>query len=361
MGVIQVLSPAPRAAWNAVVASDPDAMPSQTPEWMDAMTERSPWCDASRLYITESGRRVVFPMTRVGGRGRFGALVSPRRGWGYGGIIADGGVTPFDIALVGEDFSHIPELRFRLRPNPLQSEMWNNFVPEIARVRKASHIVDLDGGADAVRGRFRRSANKGIATAEKKGVCVETHVGSALLPVFFMLARKSRSYWAERQHEPAWLAQTRGHFRDSEAKWQRIARCLGPEFQVTVAWHDRRPAAAAIVVSGPNPHGMRLAMDPELRHLGAPHLLNWVVLQNACAAGARWFYMGESATPGVAQFKEFLGARRYEYDEIDFERIPFSWLNRVMRAAVKRAVGFREPENSAATPSTQPEQPAAGT
>jgi lipid II:glycine glycyltransferase (peptidoglycan interpeptide bridge formation enzyme) len=102
-------------------------------------------------------------------------------------------------------------------------------------------------------------------------------------------------------------------------------------------------------------------MDPELRHLCAPHLLNWVVLQNACAAGARWFYMGESATQGAAQFKEFLGARRYEYDEIDFERIPFSWPTRVLRAAVKRAVGFRDPESSAPTLSAQPEQQNAGT
>src|SRR3954454_18678829 len=95
----RVVSPAPRAGWSAVVASDPDAMPSQTPAWMDAVTERSPWRDASRMYITESGRRVVFPITRVGGRGRFGALASPRRGWGYGGIVADGGVAPCDIAL----------------------------------------------------------------------------------------------------------------------------------------------------------------------------------------------------------------------------------------------------------------------
>jgi hypothetical protein len=360
MDMFRVVSPAPRAAWSAVVASDPNAMPSQTPEWMDAMTERSPWRDASRLYITESGRRVVFPMTRVGGRGRFSALVSPRRGWGYGGIVADGGVAPCDIALVSEDLAHIPELRFRARPNPLQSDMWNKFAPEIARLRKTSHVVDLHGGADGVRARFHRSANKGIATAEKKGVRVETVAGAALLPVFSVLARKSRRYWAERQHEPVWLAQTRGHFRDSEAKWQRIARCLGPDFEVTVAWHDRRPAAAAIVVNGPNSHGMRLAMDPELRHLCAPHLLNWVVLRNACVAGARWFFMGESATQGAAEFKEFLGARRYEYDEIDFERVPFSRSNRLLRAAVKRAVGFNDRQSAAAALPTRPEHQDAG-
>ena len=356
----RVVSPAPRAVWSSVVACDPDAMPSQTPEWMDAVTERSPWRDASRLYITEAGRRIVFPMTRAGGRGQFGALVSPRRGWGYGGVVADGGVRPCDLTLVSEDFAHIPEVRFRVRPNPLQSEMWERFLPQTARVRKSSHVVDLCGGANAVFDRFHRSAKKGIATAEKNDVRVETVVGVALLPVFFELARKSRRYWAERQHEPVWLAQTRGRFRDSEAKWQRTARCLGPQFEVTVAWHDHRPAAAAIVVNGPNAHGMRLAMDPELRHLGAPHLLNWAVLQNACVGGARWFFMGESATLGAARFKEFLGARCYEYDEIDFERVPISRLNRVLRAAVKRAVGFKEHDSAAATMPTRPKHADAG-
>lgn len=353
MATFRVVSPAPRADWSAVVASDPDAMPSQTPAWMDAVTERSPWRDASRMYITESGRRVVFPLTRVGGRGRFSALTSPRRGWGYGGIVADGGVAPCDIAIVSEDFAHIPELRFRVRPNPLQSELWNQFAPKIARLRKTSHVVDLQGGVDAVCARFHRSANKGIATAQKQGVRVETVGGAALLPVFFTLARKSRRYWAHRQHEPVWLAQARGGLRDSEAKWQRIAGCLGPDFEVTVAWHERRPVAAAIVVNKPNSHGMRLAMDPELRHLCAPHLLNSVVLQNSCVAGARWFFMGESATQGAAQFKEFLGARRYEYDEIDFERVPISRSNRALRAVVKRAVGFEGCESAAATRPTQ--------
>jgi hypothetical protein len=106
---------------------------------------------------------------------------------------------------------------------------------------------------------------------------------------------------------------------------------------------------------------MRLAMDPELRHLGAPHLLNWVVLQNACVAGARWLFIGESATTGAAQFKEFLGARRCEYDEIDYERVPISRPDRALRAAVKRAVGFKDSESAAAALPTRPERRVTGT
>jgi hypothetical protein len=342
MGPYRVVSPAPRATWGSVFASDPDVLPSQSPEWTDAVCARSPWRDASRLYVLEDGRRIVFPMTRAGAGRMFSCVVSPRRGWGFGGIIADGGVTPCDIALVSEDLARIEALRFRVRPNPLHTEMWDKFVPEFPRVRKVSHVVDLRGGPEAVQARFGRSANKGIATAEKNGVRVETVPGVALLGTFFMLARKSRAFWAQRQHEPVWLARTRGRLRDSESKWHRIAESLGPQFEVSVAWQEDRPVAAGIVLHGPNAHGSRAAWDPELRKICAPHLLNWVVLQNACAKGARSFHMGESATVGAAQFKEFLGARRVEYDEIDYERVPISRANNLVRSAVKRVVRFED-------------------
>ena len=341
MEAARVVSPAPRTVWNSVYASDPDALPSQSPDWTDAVCTRSAWHDASRLYVLENGRRVVLPLTRAG-HGSAEVLVSPRRGWGYGGIIADGGVTPCDIAAVAADFSTYEMLRLRIRPNPLHSELWDKFVPEIPRVRKVSHVVDLKDGFDAVEARFRRSARKGIADAERAGVYIGSAPGDALLGTFFALARKSRAFWADRQHEPQWLAQTRGRFRDSEAKWYRIARALGPRFEVTVAFTGDRPAAAGIVLHGTNAHGIRAAMDPELRKAGAPHLLNWAVLRNACAAGARSFHMGESATAGAAQFKEFLGACPVEYDEIDFERVPISRANTMLRSTVKRIVRFDE-------------------
>jgi hypothetical protein len=334
-------SPAPRGLWNEVLSSDPDAMPSQTPEWMDAMTAGSPWRDASRLYITESGRRIVFPLVRLGTTGTFAGVWSLRRGWGYGGVVADGGVSPDDIARVGCDFARIPELRLHVRPNPLHTEMWERFAPQVPRRHKVSHVVDLRGGPGAVRDRFHRSALQGVKKAEKRGVHVESVTGTALLPVFFDLARKSRRHWAQRQHEPLWLAQARGRLRDSEAKWGRIARALGSSFEVSVAWHEGRPVAAALVAQRPNPHGMRLAFDPELRQLCAPHLLNWHLLQRASDAGAHWFYLGESATEGAAAFKDFLGARRCQYAEIDYERIPLSRLNSTVRELGKRAIGFR--------------------
>ena len=337
----EAISPVPREIWRSVLASDPDAMPSQSPEWMDATCAGSLWQDASRLYVTAEGRRIVFPLIRLG-IGAASTVMSPRRGWGYGGIIAAAGVAPADIKIVSEDLKSLQALRFWLRPNPIHAHLWDKFVPEMRRTPKKSFVVDLEGGAEAVRARFRRSALKGIKTAEKAGVRVETGTHGRLLPEFFQLTMTARAYWAERQHEPNWLAQMRGRLRDSEAKWAGIAKHLGPDLQVSVAWHNDQPVAGGIVVRGPNAHGTRAAMDPESRHLGASHLLNWVVLQNACEDGARWFHMGESATSGADEFKRYLGAQRYDFDEIDFERIPISTAKHVVRTAVKKAIRFRD-------------------
>ena len=343
MGKGTTVSPAPRDAWSAVCASDPDTMPSQTPQWVDAMCDGSPWRDASRLYVTADGRRVVFPLVRRNG-GPLASVASPRRGWGYGGIVADGGVTPQDIAIVSDDAAQWDALTLCVRPNPLHAHLWQTFVPEMHRVPGESYVVELDGGPEAVGSRFRRSALKGIKTAENSGVRVETATHGQLLPVFFDLTVRARTAWAERNHEPVWLAQTRGRIRDSPAKWTRIAKHLGGDFQVSIAWYEDRPAAACIVLHGRNAHGVRMATDPELSRVGASHLLNWVVLQNACQAGARRFHMGESATPGASEFKRFLGARCYEFDMIQRERIPFSRVGLVVRSVGKKAIGYRDAE-----------------
>ena len=87
-----VATPAPREIWSAVVGADPEALPSQTPEWVDALPTE--WVDVSRLYTTVDGRNVVVAMVR---NRRWRHLVhiagSYPRGLGYGGVVAEGGVT----------------------------------------------------------------------------------------------------------------------------------------------------------------------------------------------------------------------------------------------------------------------------
>ena len=59
---VSVVSPAPRAAWDAVLASDPGATALQTPEYFAAVLSGTGGRDASRLYILPEGRRLVLPL-----------------------------------------------------------------------------------------------------------------------------------------------------------------------------------------------------------------------------------------------------------------------------------------------------------
>lgn len=342
-----VISPAPRAVWDEVLAADPQSLPSQSPQWMHAICDSAVWRDASRCYTTESGRRAVLPLASIGS-GATTAYASPRRGWGYGGLIAEGGVTPEDIAVASADMSRLRALKFHVRPNPLQAPMWEKFAPEMCRTRKEVHILDLRGGEDAAFEKLHKSAKKGIKAAERCGVRIESASGDQLLGIFFELTYAARAQWAGQQHEPVWLAQLRGRFRDSERKWKNIAKHFGPNLRVYVAWCDDRPAAAGIVLRGRNVHGARAAMDREVANRsGATHALNWAVIKDACASGAQSFHMGESATKGAADFKRFLGAECVPFDEIDYERFPLSRANRATRSLVKKVVGFKEDDVNA--------------
>jgi lipid II:glycine glycyltransferase (peptidoglycan interpeptide bridge formation enzyme) len=227
--------------------------------------------------------------------------------------------------------------------------MWEKFVPEMCRTRKEVHILDLTGGEEAVFDKLHKSAKKGIKTAERCGVRIESESGDQLLGIFFELTYAARAQWAGQQHEPVWLAQLRGRFRDSERKWTNVANHIGPNLRVYVAWCNDRPAAAGIVLQGHNVHGARAAMDREVANRsGATHALNWAVIKDACASGARSFHMGESATKGAADFKRFLGADCVAFDEIDYERFPVSRANRATRSLVKKVVGFKGDEVNAA-------------
>ena len=127
MGGYQVISPAPRGRWRALLAEDPDALPTQAPEAIDAMCARSWWRDASRLYTTGEGRAFVLPMVRLGPAGPLAMEASPRHGWGYGGVVAPGGVTLADLDIVARDLAAHRVLRRTMRPNPIQLEAWRGF------------------------------------------------------------------------------------------------------------------------------------------------------------------------------------------------------------------------------------------
>ena len=345
MGLLwyKVVSPAPRARWRELLGQDPDALPSHAPEFIDAMCARSLWRDASRLYMTDEGRSFVLPMVRFGPARRFFAVeASPRPGWGYGGIVAPGGVTSADLAVVADDFARHRPLRRTIRPNPSQVEAWSTFTG-MQRVPTMAHVIDLESGLDDVYKRFNRNAKRNIKIAEKAGVVVEIDRTGRLLRDFFTMYEMSSSRWASQQNEPQWIARLRYHHQDSIEKWQTISEHLGPRCAVLIARVDGQPAAGGILLFGADAHYTRAAMNAELAApTRATDALEWEVIKEASASGARRLHTGHSATPGVAAFKERFGAVRIAYDEFFSERLPFRRADAAIRSVVKRTIGFDE-------------------
>jgi lipid II:glycine glycyltransferase (peptidoglycan interpeptide bridge formation enzyme) len=308
---------------------------------MDAICE-SRWTDVTRCYQLADGRRLILPMARAPRPVPFES--SQRTHWGFGGLLADGGVQPGDIALVATDLGQRRALRTAVRPNPLRGAEWMAATTGATQIARRAHAMDLSGGIDDVLGRMPRQGRKSLRAAERRGVVVESDANGALLPAFFELLMQSRERWAEAQREPKLLARFRYRMYDTLEKWQRIQQHIGAACRVYVARQDGEALAAGIVLFGKNVHHTRSASSRALAaKTYASEAIVGAAVQDACRSGARTYHMGESGeSASLAQFKEKLGCRPYDYPEVRYERLPLTALDQRARSTVKRLIGFTD-------------------
>jgi hypothetical protein len=344
---VDVVSPAPRDLWRDALFADPGALLSHTPEWLDTICAVDGWTDASRLYVWPSGRHLILPM--VGKSiGKFAAIEdSLPNGWGFGGLVGGGTVTPDEAAAVYADLASRRLFHLRVCPNSLQGSAWAQAIALGARravmIPRRAHAVDLDGGAGAIWKRFSENARRGVRKAEKQEVEVECDTTGRLLGVFDELWLLSVQRWAAQQGEPVWLARLRGRRLNPPNRWRQIAERTVGGIAIWVARHRGEPVAAIVVLRGRNDHYTRGAMHKELAGPSrANFLLHWLAIQDACRRGAHWYQMGQSGWGGdqVSRFKENFGARAYEFPEFRLERFPITRLSHIARAAVKRVIGM---------------------
>ncbi len=345
--ILHVTSPAPREVWLNVVKSDPDALVTQTPAWLDSICAMGNYADASRLYETRDGRQLVLPMVR----GKIlppalATLASFPDAWGMGGLIASETVRAEEIAMVLADLDRQSALRISLRPNPLSAEKWATARPPRAiAIPRLAHVLDLEGGFEQVwTKRFTGTARTAVRKAEQSGLVVECDTSGRLVPVFYDLFSRSLDRWGKQQHEPLILARWRGHQRDPLRKFQLIAEHLGDACRVWVAWLNGQPAATILVLQGINASYTRGAMDKELAGpTRANYLLHKLAIEDACQSGCRYYHMGDSgASSALAQFKSRFGARAYSYAEYRLERLPITRIDKQLRNLVKRLIGFKD-------------------
>jgi hypothetical protein len=265
-------------------------------------------------------------------------------GLGIGGLVGSVRRTE-TVAAVLADLHRLPALSIRIRPNPIEAEVWREARPAaMTTIRRHAHVLDLRPGPEALWNGLHKSTRRSVRKGERSGLEVVCDTDGALLEEFDHLYGLSVERWARSQDEPLLLARWRNRGRGSADRLRDRAQALGRGFRLWVARLDGEPVAAIIVLVDAAAHYTKGAMDRELAGpTRANHLLQWMAIQDAVAEGCETYHMGDTgSSASLARFKESFGAVPVDYEEIRLERLPLTGADRRLRSAVKRAVGFRE-------------------
>jgi hypothetical protein len=337
----RVTSPAPRDVWRRVLAADPDAVATQTPEWLDCLCAGRGYTDASRLYELPDGRALVLPLAATTRAGVRIAEQSWPYGWGYGGVLTDGGrPAAADVRLVLADLARRPVLRTAVVPMPLSAGVWTGTAPRRARrVPYLTQVLDLDGGFAAVWSRrYRPSARSAVRRAERSGLEIRREHGGAVVGDFAALYAESVDRWARRQGRPLWLARLLARRSDPPGRLRAATGTLGEACVIWSAYRAGEPVAVSVVLRhGRHSIGWLSAMSRErVGRTGAGYLLESLAIEEACTAGCRVFHLGESeAGSAVEHHKTQFGATPVRYAALRFERLPTTAAEHRLRAAVR--------------------------
>ncbi|GAA0920572.1 GNAT family N-acetyltransferase [Pseudonocardia zijingensis] len=342
---VRIVSPAPRDDWRAVLAADPDATPTQLPEWLDCLRDARGFADASRLYELPDGRRLVLPMAA---RAPAGIPISEESwpyGWGYGGVLVEGGhggLTPDDCRVVLADLARRPALRRAVVPAPALGGVWQAAAPPNAvRMPYLTQVLDLEGGFETVWStRFRSKTRKLVRKAERFELDVRCERGPEAvagrgLGMFALLYREAVDRWAVQRGQPLAVARRLAAHRDRPGQVAAVAAGLGEHCAIWSATWRGEPVAVKVVLRfGRHSLAWMGARNAALsRETLANYLLQSLAIEDACAAGVRHYNMGESDPgSGVEHAKRVFGAVPVEYQALRFERLPLTRGEQRLRA-----------------------------
>jgi hypothetical protein len=324
-----------------VLDADPLAVPTQTPAWLDLTCRAIGGSDASRMYEYPDGRRLVLPMVARRRAGLWVTEESLPYGFGYGGLLAEGGEpTERDMRMVLTDLGRRPAVRRALTPNPLASDAWSGVTPPgVVRVEYLSYVLDLEGGFEAAFPRYRSDMRRNVKKAEKQSLDVRVVRDASLVDVFAGLNAQSVDRWAHQRGQPLWIAHAVERHRDRVGQLRLALAEPGLECVGWTAHSNGVPVAAYVALFDRRSAFFWMsAMDKDLANpTRAGALLQSLAIEHACAAGIRWFHLGESDPgSGVARFKEGFGAVPVHQECLRFERVPLTAAEAQLRAAVGR-------------------------
>jgi hypothetical protein len=303
-------------------------MISHTPEWVDCACESGQYEDSSLLFELPRGRQVLLPAVRhkIIPEGLIREKSLPH-GWGSGGFVTPGGITPDVLPQLIAELSNLSGLRVSIRPNPLQASLWKFAVPEGTKSEHhVTHILSLDGGFDHIWSQqFDSATRTKIRKAEKSGLVIERDSSGKLVPEFYQLYLDWTERRARERHLPIPLAKWLAKMREPYHKFQQVAGLFGEACHLWIArLNEQLVAAAFLLVWGDHAVYWRSASNKELTlQTRANDLLQKVMIEDACQSGCRFYHMGESG--GVASlmhFKSRFGGVEHPYEEYFFGHSP---------------------------------------
>ncbi|QNP71105.1 GNAT family N-acetyltransferase [Streptomyces roseirectus] len=312
----------PTPLWDELTAEAGDSvLPSQTSGWRDAVCANG-WQDASRVYTWPDGTRLLVPLVCSAETGTY---ASWPEGWGVGGVVGrPGALTPERARTVVEDLAALPAREVYLRPDTASTALWEPLMPKgTTRNPRMTQVLDLTGGFEKVwRDSFTKRARGAVRRAERSGLDVERDGTGRLVPEFQRLFELSATRWA-RQADTTPNG-TPGNTLDGTpddvlrrvreknppTKFAAVARHLGNACQIWLASRENTPIAALMALHhGPQTVYWAAAMDKEAAGQSqAPTYLVHLMIEDACARGARTLHMGDTY-PGtsVTRFKAAFG------------------------------------------------------
>ena len=341
--VAEVVSPAPRDIWRGVLRDDPGATAQQTPEYFDAVVTATGGTDASRFYQLRDGRQLVLPLVRQWSRIGLHVDAAYAVGYGYGGLLATGGLLADDVAAVVQNLrGH--SLSVRIGGAHHTREQWSaGLSPGVIADQRHVHVIEVApehaNDPQAFRAaQFCAKIQQKLRRAVRLGVEVEKDTSGRLVPVFYDIYRA----WAERRIPrsglPAPVARRLALWREPYRKFATVAEATGKACRVFVAWHQGRPVAASILlVHGQHAIGWRSYSIPELAAPVSANLLTQVTgIEDAVRSGCHYIDLGQSGdVASLEHYKDSLGASARSVVDLRIEPAGLARL----RAARVRAEG----------------------
>lgn len=188
-------------------------------------------------------------------------------------------------------------------------------------------VVDLSGGIDAalsgVAGIFRRMAGQ----AERRGVTCEPSRDPGAVDEYYRLLELSARRWGI------------GQPNITKALLHALLRHGGDDVEIWFARAQGQNIGGGVVFYGSQElFFWSAAMDADFGRLRPSNALNFALMRAAAARGMLYYNLGSSeGLPGVAKFKDNLGAREIAYNEVKIARTPFKVYTSVRRVLAAHA------------------------